>query len=155
MSSAHRAVWNQHEVLYVIKPTKHARLRVMPYATPSQLHTTRGGALITYQASFVGLDKELSNPIGLLNSLSLEDEKTIKPVISPSAKICTPSAWQASLLQAPLVYLRAAKSNRILCAVYNIHLVSIFAFAVLQEETSITRSVAHLSDRILYCFSSI
>ena len=27
------------------------------------------GALITYQASFVGLDKKLSNPIGLLNFL--------------------------------------------------------------------------------------
>ena len=26
---------------YVIKPTKHARPGVMPYATPSQLHTTR------------------------------------------------------------------------------------------------------------------
>ena len=27
------------------------------------------GALITYQASFVGLDKKISNPIGLLNFL--------------------------------------------------------------------------------------
>ena len=50
---------------------EHARLRVMPYATPSQLHTMRGGALITYQASFVGLDKKLSNPIGLLNFLEV------------------------------------------------------------------------------------
>ena len=29
------------------------------------------GALITYQASFVGLDKKLSNPIGLLNFLEV------------------------------------------------------------------------------------
>lgn len=37
----------------------------------------------------------------------------------------------------------------------NIHfenyLLSRFDLAVLQEETSITRSVAHLSERILYC----
>ena len=33
------------------------------------------GALITYQASFVGLDKNLSNPIGLLNFLARVDKK--------------------------------------------------------------------------------
>ena len=33
------------------------------------------GTLITYQASFVGLDKKISNPIGLLHFLSRVDKK--------------------------------------------------------------------------------
>ena len=48
----------------------YTRLRVMPYATPSQLHTTR--ERVDYIPSLlVGLDKKLSNPIGLLNFLEV------------------------------------------------------------------------------------
>ena len=44
------------------------------------------GALITYQASFVGLDKKLSNPIGLLNFLEAP------PGIGPGIKVLQTSA---------------------------------------------------------------
>ena len=55
---------------------EYARLGVMTCATPRDdmrdsvaITYNARGALITYQASFVGLDKKLSNPIGLLNFL--------------------------------------------------------------------------------------
>jgi len=50
------------------------RLRVMPYCAGRKLHTRPKG-VITYQSSFVGLDKKLSNPIGLLNFLRRVDKK--------------------------------------------------------------------------------
>ena len=48
------------------------------------------GALITYQASFVGLDKKLSNPIGLLNFL--EAPIGIGPMNKGFADLCL-TAW--------------------------------------------------------------
>ena len=64
-----QAVWNQHEVLYVINPkaggytlTRDAILR------GRRLHTRPKG-VITCQS--FGLDKKLSNPFGLLNFLEV------------------------------------------------------------------------------------
>ena len=54
-------VYNQHEVLYIIKPQEDARWRVMRYkggSPPLMIYTTLGAVMI-YQAC--GLDKQKRN----------------------------------------------------------------------------------------------
>ena len=56
--------------MYVIKPTNLYTLARDAIRDSVAITYNARGALITYQASFAGLDKKLSNPIGLLNFLA-------------------------------------------------------------------------------------